>query len=402
MGNDHASGAGGDAMSEQRILVTGASGFLGGRVVHRLAVLDEFSPIALTHGVSGPGAMRLARLPIDIVQGSICDSETMTDLCQDAEAVVNCAFGMGSTSRAGTETLANAALAGDIERFVHLSSASIHGHDFSGHLDEQAPIEPDTRYSQLKALEESILREFQRETSLEPTILRPFIVFGPDSEWVHQALQDARSRMVIPDGGHGTFNQVYVENLVDAILLALMRPDAPGETYLVSDPERVSWRTFYQDVAALDPSVPTVESMAVPEIRIRKSIQLIRDSVIPPARIPIRLLREPAVQSTVISELANTPWAEPLLKQLPDAVQSLLLERLNGSSSGGRTNDHAENGEPTIDRSFPSPRFRKMQTSQGTLSTHKIEDELGWEPRFDYETAMTQIRQWAEETHLVE
>lgn len=312
-------------MAISKVFLTGAGGFVGGRTAHRIALGEDLELKALIHTPSGPGAMRLARLPVEIEVGSVLDQEELVDLMEGCDAVINCAFGMGKTSVVGTRNLLEAAQRVGVDSFVHLSSAVVHGHGFDENIDESTPVEPDDEYGEWKAKGERAISAFTEHSTLAPAIIRPLIVYGPHGHWVTQAVTALREGAVLADGGRGTLNPVYVDNLVDAILLAAKDPDAAGEVFMAVDDDNVSWRQFYTDVSRMVGDHPPVKKMSRREIEARKKGRLMKDSVVPPVRAVGQVVTSRELHGTVASELSQTPWAEPMVRTLPERVREPVL-----------------------------------------------------------------------------
>jgi nucleoside-diphosphate-sugar epimerase len=239
----------------RRVLVTGAGGFLGGRTVELLREQYGWDPVALVR--EPKSAARLARWPADIVVGDICSRADMDRILPGCDAVVHCAVGTSWRSEEarrvtvdGTRVVAEAALAAGVERFVHISSLFVHRRDGISILDESVPLEPpaaDT-YGQNKLEAERALGEAAHR-GLSTIVLRPTRIYGPFSRtFTVRPLQAlAEGRFVIGGDSAVPANMAYVDNVVQAIALALKAPsNLSGSAYLISDPEQVSLREFYQ------------------------------------------------------------------------------------------------------------------------------------------------------------
>ncbi len=107
-------------------------------------------------------------------------------------------------------------------------------------------------YAQTKLLAEAEVRRAEAERSLDAVILRPATVYGPGSrDVVGEIARAIRSRnMLLVDGGRAIAGLCYVDNLIDAAVLALSHEAAPGQAFNVSDGLDVTWRRFTDDLAA--------------------------------------------------------------------------------------------------------------------------------------------------------
>ena len=116
----------------RRILVTGASGFIGGRVVEKL-VRDRGARVrALVRDVAG--AARIARFPVELVRGDVTDPPSVRAAASGCQAIIHCAYGnRGSATErhavnvAGTRNVLDAAVAAQVDRVVHLSTLVVYG-----------------------------------------------------------------------------------------------------------------------------------------------------------------------------------------------------------------------------------------------------------------------------------
>ena len=113
------------------MLLTGATGFIGCRVAEILALRDGWQVRAVIHNPAN--ASRLARLPVELIQGDLQDESSLREFVAGCDAVVHCAVGTAWGQRQeifkvtvdGTRKLAEAALAAGVKRFVHLSTISV-------------------------------------------------------------------------------------------------------------------------------------------------------------------------------------------------------------------------------------------------------------------------------------
>src|SRR5262249_21978831 len=135
-----------------------------------------------------------------------------------------------------------------LERFVHLSSLGVYAARHHHGTDESEPL-PESHvdgYTQTKVESEHLVLRYHREHGLPVVVLRPGFIYGPrDRTVMPQLIEKLRRREVRYLGdGRAAMNTIYVGNLVEAVSLALERPDAAGEVFNLTDGEFVSKRQF--------------------------------------------------------------------------------------------------------------------------------------------------------------
>ncbi len=143
----------------------------------------------------------------------------------------------------GALRLAEAAAAAGVRRFVFLSSVRVHGErSIAAPFTESSPLLAVDPYGRSKAEAEIGLAALARHARLEPVILRPPLVYGPEARGNFARLVALVARGVpLPLGAvRNRRSLIFLGNLVDAIVRALDHPAAAGETFMVSDGEDVS------------------------------------------------------------------------------------------------------------------------------------------------------------------
>jgi nucleoside-diphosphate-sugar epimerase/predicted dehydrogenase len=242
--------------SRGRVLITGASGFIGCRTAEVLQLGEGWQVRGLVHRPSS--AARLARLPVEMVQGDLRSAEDMTRAVAGCDAVVHCAIGTAYGQRSeifavtvgGTRNLVEAAQRAGVKRFVHLSSIAVHGLNVEGLIDESTPVAP-TRgddYSESKAAAEAIVQA-SAKAGLPVVIIRPGNVYGPFSQTfsIRPIQYLKRGNLILVGCSEDPSNTVYVDNLVHAVCRSLDAPMevANGKVFTISDGDELSWGEFY-------------------------------------------------------------------------------------------------------------------------------------------------------------
>jgi len=242
-------------------LVTGATGFIGGHLAARL--IREGRRVRI---LCRPGSE--AKLPaaiaahVEIARGDLRDHASLASAVVGAARIFHCAGHVSDWGTAdefaaanvrGTEALYRAARDANVERVVHFSSIAVFGTPSPAYFDDASPPIDGAAgrddYSITKAGGEAVARA-AFEAGLPLTILRPAVVYGPRGTWLEEPLaMIRRGKMFLLGGGAGTCHPCYIENLLDATLLAAEHPRALGEAFIVGDGESVSFRDYFDAVA---------------------------------------------------------------------------------------------------------------------------------------------------------
>ena len=171
-----------------------------------------------------------------------------------------------------------------------MSSVAVYGNDPPPEsASEDAPARrTGLPYGDEKLGQELRVRRSARRHALPVVILRPPNVYGPFSSFTLGLLEKIRSgTMAIVDGGRNPCNLVYVDNVIQAVLLALWKPEAVGQTFFVADLERITWEQCLEHHAEmLGTSLPRISSadLVAParERRLRDSLRALPGVVISP------------------------------------------------------------------------------------------------------------------------
>jgi nucleoside-diphosphate-sugar epimerase len=239
------------------VLLTGATGFIGGRLATRL--LTEGRPVRC---LVRPGAdtSQLVSPGVELAVGDVTRPDTLGGAMAGVSHVVHCAAMVSdwatveeieAVNVVGTRNLLAAAATAELRRFVHISTTDIYGHPGGNGTIEEShrPSGFSNWYAETKLQAET---EVRRVTAFETVLLRPATVYGPGSQEVVGEIAKAiqRRQMLLVDRGKPVAGLCFVENLIDAAILALDHEAAPGETFNVTDGLPVTWRQFTDDLAA--------------------------------------------------------------------------------------------------------------------------------------------------------
>jgi dihydroflavonol-4-reductase len=227
-------------------LVTGASGFVGGHLAESLA-RQNVKVKLLVRSTSKLSFKPTANM--EICYGDVTDLESLRQAMKGVNVVYHLAgvlrgsdFSVYRTVNAeGTRKVCQAAAEHKVKRLVYVSSLSAAGPSTEkGPVDETVFPQPVSFYGQTKLMGEDIALSYQ--THYPVTVLRPGIVYGPRETDVFEYFKMVASRLVVIAGADTQkISFVYVDDLVDAILLAAYSKKAEGKTYFVSDGQSYHW-----------------------------------------------------------------------------------------------------------------------------------------------------------------
>ncbi|CAG1006020.1 SDR family oxidoreductase [Geobacter sp.] len=252
-----------DSPTEQRILVTGATGFIGrtlcplllGRGCRVRGTVRASEPAsALYPGVEpvvieplGPETSWSEALTnIDTIIHLAARVHVMDDRASDPLAEFR------RVNTEGTGRLAREAAASGVRRLVFVSSIKVNGEESATPYTENSPANPTDPYGISKLEAEALLRRIEAETGLEVVVLRPTLVYGPGVKANFLNLMKVIQRGIpLPLASIANKRSlVYVGNLADALAACAVHRHAGGKTYLVSDGEDVSTPELIRKIAA--------------------------------------------------------------------------------------------------------------------------------------------------------
>lgn len=400
------------------ILITGATGFIGGRLVEKLFL--EHRPAAVRTLVRGfQKVPRIARFPVEMISASLEDGAAIAQAARGVDVIFHLAHdsGLDKVVRTGVKNLAEAAIA-ERARIVNLSSAAVYGAPLyspkGGVLEEdtaRGPLTVEAEAAQAKRDAEDILDRARKERGLDVVHLQPGLVYGPyGRRWVDLPLAQLYvGKIAVLDEGRATANLLYVDDLVDALLQAAVTPAAAGEAFLLTNPRQHTWRDYY---AALEAMIQrrAVERAGV-TAPLPSRISYVGDDAVKDLRRTQTKAAARALYSAVTDQ-AIIIKAE----RLPVVERSLGLARRRLPGLWGRLTTLRKAGAPAPIVALPSPRSGggpgrgpvdelpvqlpdehqvALQRARASLASYKAMRVLGYAPRFDLEQGMAQVEAYA-------
>ena len=262
------------------ILVTGAAGFIGTRVVHELRARDRMTCGRSSAHPRGPARSR--NWDVELATGDVADPASLRSAAEGCDAIVHL-VSILTGSKAdfervmvqGTRNLVDAAREAGTKRLVLMSA---NGVDNPG--ADEIPY-----FEAKREMERAV-----RDSGLEFVILRPSFVFG-DGGALATFLRLARRSPVTPIVGDGTprIQPVWIDDVARAVAESLERPEAAGRTLELGGPDIVTWNEFWA--------------------RLKKAAGVRRPSV----HVPFSVMR---IQATLLEKLPSPPITRDQLRML--------------------------------------------------------------------------------------
>ncbi|NNF41426.1 MAG: NAD-dependent epimerase/dehydratase family protein [Woeseiaceae bacterium] len=232
-----------------KVLVTGGTGFTGKALVRRL--LDEGHAVVALDYKEGHKTEELRQWGAKVIIGSVTDARVVAEAIDGVDYVQHLAAAFRElnvpnsyyeeVNVGGTRVVLEAARKAGVKKFVYCSTCGVHGNVAHPPADENAPINAADYYQQTKYEAEPVVEEFNRQ-GLTCTILRPAAIYGPgDPERFYMIYRRAvKGRFPMFGSGKTLYHPLYIDNLVDALMLAMEPGAGDGEAFLIADDEYLS------------------------------------------------------------------------------------------------------------------------------------------------------------------
>ncbi len=269
-----------------RILVTGASGFLGSALCRRMAS-DGTTVRALVR--TGRDIVALESAGVQVARGDVRDPAAVKEAMRDCSHVIHLAASRRSDDArtntfrevnvVGTRLVASAALDAGVARFVYASTLGIHGFVTGGVLDESSPVRPNTPYRASKWAGEEAVREMHMRAGLPMVVARISTVVGVGaSNWVPFAKGIAQGQLRLIGDGDNHIDLVAVDDLIDGLWRCAVTPSVNGKCFVLGGSESWTLRKFADAIArALGKPAPARGLPAIPyRVMLRAASSLFR------------------------------------------------------------------------------------------------------------------------------
>jgi len=242
----------------KKVLVTGATGLIGSRLVETLAAKGyHVKSLVRKSSVSS----NLRRLGIELAYGDITNKESVEEAVENVDTVYHLAAIRGErllpkeeyweVNVKGTENILEASCKKGIKKFVYCSTEGVLGWFTHPPADESWPYQPVGIYHQSKAEAEKLVKKYSYEKQLPATIVRPVIAYGPTEKGTIFKIASMINKGIFVILGHGNFSLhiVYIDNLTQGLRLAGEKKSSVGQTYFIADETPIVFSGLVQIIA---------------------------------------------------------------------------------------------------------------------------------------------------------
>jgi nucleoside-diphosphate-sugar epimerase len=241
-----------------KVLVTGGTGFTGKALVKRL--IDEGHEVVSLDYQEGLKTDEIRSWGAKVVIGSVTDRAAVERCMEGVDVVQHLAAAFreldvpnshyDEVNVGGTKIVLAAAFAYKIKKFVYCSTCGVHGNVDHPPADENAPIQPADYYQKTKYDAEPLVNDYGAH-GMDTVIIRPTAIYGPGDPGRFRIIFQRVCTGVFPMFGDGTtlYHPLYIDNLLDALVLAMEPNKGRGQAYLIGDEEYVSIETLVRKTA---------------------------------------------------------------------------------------------------------------------------------------------------------
>ena len=356
------------------IAVLGSNGFVGYRLVEWLYLNEKANvrPIVRSYN----SMAKVSKFNLNVAIADALDYDSLLEATKGVDILIHSIVGDGNTIVKSIKNAYEVCLENDIKRLVYISTAVVYGNTPKpGTVEGSDYIKGSTsEYISAKIKAEKLLSQMNSNNQLQVIILRPGIVFGPGStHWTNQiALNLIQQEAFLVDGGNGTCNTIYIDNLVFAIWLACITNEDKSDDFIVTDCEKVTWRDLYAQVASFrEIDINSITSVSLFDAEEFLEHCLVADQ----AGQKLRRLKRwllPTVYGIIV-------------RLLPGFFKRIVKRIIRINDVIGESNERTY----SLDREIV-----ELQLCEWQFSSKKAKTQLNYEPIYNFKTASEKTVSW--------
>lgn len=245
-----------------KVLVTGGTGFIGSNLTRRLVDLGHEVNVLVRPG-SNLG--KIEGLDVEKTTGDLGDYQSLVKAVNGRDVVFNLAAGLPYhklsaqeyelTNVIGVKNMVNACLEKKVSRLVHVSTVGVYGPTKARGANEKTPLNLTDAYCRTKAAGDKYIFGAIKTQKLRAVIVRPTIAYGPGDTrpGFLNLFALIKKRMFVPVGdGENYFHTIYIENLIDGLLLAAQQKNILGEDFIIGDNPCPKMKEVIQTIARVE------------------------------------------------------------------------------------------------------------------------------------------------------
>lgn len=244
-----------------KILVTGATGFIGNKLVGKL-IDSEYAVHVLSRKPIDNYNVKWSK-KVKSIQGDLTNKESICKAVKDVDAVIHLAAQLGSwwvkesfyydVNVEGTKKFVEEAKRVDLQHFIYISTAGVFGRLKQVPANELHPCLPRYPYEKTKYMAERYITNAV-SGGFPATVLRPSHVYGPGDMNTVPLLRLLQKTHFFPliGGGNSLFQPVYIDDLIDGIILALKHPGITrGKLYTLAGNEAITFKKYFSLISKI-------------------------------------------------------------------------------------------------------------------------------------------------------
>ena len=387
----------------EKVFVTGATGFIGSRLVRTLIQQYDCEVSVLVRDFSKLSS--LSRYPVNIITGGLDDENALAEGAKNADIV----FNLGSAMDGSTEYFQHINVASlgrfleiskqnGVQKFVHTSTISVYGCPESGIINENS----DRRYgygdyADTKLDGEKLVVDFAKQNDFQANVIQPTIVYGPFGGcWtVARLLGLPSSRFILVDGGEGICSAVYVDDIVNGMIALACKDAMYGECFLISGDEKVTWKEFFGYYSEMLGGTEFIEMSKEGALEYYQSTQRVPSTIgqlkdlfrdqelrhkirdLPPVKIPYQFVK----------------------KCLPRKISDSVIGQVVDHGEASYITDQSQEDEKPIWTLIPEE--ISLYASKAEVSILKAKVTIGYTPKYNLKEGMDKTFKWASWARII-